>query len=548
MSDNVGVYYGGNALIPPPFVSRTQNPLDYGKRWGFEDDITLKGQYLVTDSGDVLTLANLFTGQFSSFQVKNTGAGLNSALILNYPYTVLDSLTFDSNHFFPNTYVPYTARLKAINVPSGVVEPSNEYSFSLGEDGLVTVNHKISARGIVTSSNFDSALQNAKKFVQTFTGSTPFSPAFVPKGFPVLVTQNETLDRLSATYTVNESYKYNSGEYNDFYYTQSLDIDQSLDADYISLNFSYNRESSTITGDVGTHRANFNASFNLFGTLANNYKLNTGRFYLNSYSISEQTGKNVIAVTANIISGVGDEYTGYFDYDIDLKWDKIIDVRQFTINGKFASKAPVYQKRIYLQNFKNLILSNSLSYQNYLYNILTGSAVNTGYCSVSPVRSINPIPTNFSINENTGLAEFSMSASFNDKDYLNGISETSFTLNIEPPKNLYEFKPSANIEGVYVIQDLQTLTRETVKTSINVKTTGDISNGLSSGISLEALLSGNVVNLGAFLIESGFNTGVFDLDLNTSYYNTGTKFSLDTRHYYSSNPQSLRPAGYKWGL
>ena len=543
MSNNVSVIYNGNEINPPPFVSRTQNPLDYGKRWGYEDSITLRGQYYVGNkiSGIVSDFANLFTGQFSRFQVLNfTGSGLPPVVVLDYPFTVLDEISFDSNHFFPNTYVPYTVKLKNINVPSGVVEPSNEYSFAQNEDGTVIVSHKVSARGIVTSSSFDSALQNAKTFVQRFTGISPFGPAFVAAGAGALLSQAEALDRLTASYSMTESYKYNSGESLDYFYIHSLDSDVSADLDYRNINFNYSRQGSTITSDLSQLRAGI-STFDIYQFLQNSYGVDTGNLYLNSYNVSEESGKNSIQITANIISGIGDEFSGFFDYDIDLKWDNIMDVRQFSINGKFASRAPVSLRKTFLSNF----LSGK-DVSRYVYDIVTGSYVYENFTGITQ-RALNDIPSSYSITENTGLAEFSVSATFTDKDFIQGYGDASFSVAADVPKNIYEFKPSANIEGNYVIQDLRTLTRENLKLSCDIKTTGNVSGGFIQAQTVESGLSSALLN-GAFLIESGFNTGIFDVGVNTAYLNSGSRFGLDTRVKYSSNPASIRPSGYLWGL
>jgi hypothetical protein len=161
MSDNVQVSYNGNVISPPPFVSRTPNPLDYGKRWGYEDSINLKGSWYISGdtTGSIGRLLNLFSGQFVSFKVSNNVAG-KLFDVINYPNTILEEISFDSAKFNPNTYVNYSARLKNINVPSGIIDPSNEYSFTQNEDGTVNVSHKISAKGVLTSGS--SALNNAK--------------------------------------------------------------------------------------------------------------------------------------------------------------------------------------------------------------------------------------------------------------------------------------------------------------------------------------------------------------------------------------------------
>lgn len=540
MSDNVSVTYNGRLISPPPFVSRTMNPLDYGKRWGFEDVITLKGQYPVGSgtSGVITGFMDMFTGQFCRLEVKNTS---NLLTVLDYPYVILEDVTFDSNRFHPYTYVPYVVKLRQVNVPSGVVDPSNEYSFTQNEDGTVGVSHRISAKGIVTNADYDSALQNAKNFVKNFTGAATFNPFFISTGANVLLSQSETLDRLTATYSIAESFKYNSGENLDYIYTHSLDIDQSKDQDYVTLSLSYNRQGSSITSNLASLRTGI-TGFNLFQFLETKYSLNTGRMYINTFNVAEESGKNNIQVSASVISGIGDEFNGFFDYDLDLKWDKIADVRQFSVNGKFLSKAPVSLKKTQLQSFKTA----NPSLQQYLYNIVTGSELYKHYYDTT-LRAPNVIPSNFSVSENTGIADFSMNATFTDKDYLVGMSETSFTVGVDASRNLYEFKPSANIEGNYVIQDLQTVTRENVKLSCNIKTTGNISDGLVSGKAVESQLASSILS-SSFLTESGFDTGIYDLDVNASYFNSGSKFGLDTRYYYSQNPKSLRSAGYSWGL
>lgn len=543
MADNVQVIYNGNVLSPPPFVSRTQNPIDYGKRWGFEDSISLKGSWYISGdtTGSISRLMNVFSGQFVRFQVNNVVAG-NSFTVLDYPSIILDEVSFDSAKFFPNTYINYSVKLKSINVPSGIVEPSNEYSFSQNEDGTVNVSHKTSARGILTSGI--SALDNAKAFVQRFTGVNPFNPFFVSTGAGILLNQSETIDRLSATYSVSETYKYNTGENLSYTYVHTLDLDESKDLDYKTLNLSLNLQGSSIKSNLSALRT-VAAGINAFQFIQDKYQISTGLLFLNNFGAAENSGSNTIQISANFISGAGSEYTGFFDYDLDFKWDKILDVRTFNINGKFSSKAPVEAKRTFLQNFKTSISNN---FQGHLYNLAAGSYYNTNSSFNPSTRTLNPISKNFSMNENTGIADFSMNATFDDKDFLTNISETSFSLSFDGQRNLYEFKPSANIEGHYIIQDLQSLSRENAKISCNLNTTGNVSEGLSSASTLENHLAGRILNSNYFLIESGLNTGVFDASLNTAYFNSGSKFDLNPKFSYSdSNVRSIRPAGYKFG-
>jgi hypothetical protein len=538
---NVQVIYNGNVISPTPFVSRVENAIDYGHRWGVSDAITLKGLYPTSGliSGVIPQFLNLFSGDFARFSVIDTGEHVT---VLDYPHVILEEISFDSNHFFPNTYVPYTVKLKNINVPSGVTEPVNEYSFVQNEDGTVTVNHRVSAKGVVTSDSFDSALQNAVTFVSAFTGFLPFNPVFVSFGSGVLLSQSESLDRLTSVYSVAEVFKYNSGESLPYVYTHSLDIDESPDSDYVTMSLKYNRQGSSITSNLEALRVGLEG-FDVVGFLSSQYGIGNADCYINNLNVVESSGKNNIQINASIVSGVGDEFNGFFDFDLDMRWDRVMDVKQFSLNGKFISKAPISLRKTFLNTFKTNVTTAYGDYRNYVYSLITGESPNMGVS----LRSLNPIPTSLSINENTGLAELSITATFNDKDFLDGIGESSFNASFDVPKNIYEFKPSANIEGNYIIQDLQTNTRETLKLTSSFKTTGNMDYALSNGPQVLTQI-GNQVLSNFFLTESGFSTGVFDLDINASYLNSGSVFGLDTRYYLSSNPSSIRPPGYKYGL
>ena len=535
------VLYNNVEISPTPFVSRASKGLDYGARWGYEETISLNGRKLVNATsgyGGVITgLLNNFTGQFVPFEIKDAG---NS--ILKYDYCILEDFNIANDKFYPGTYINYTARLRGINVPSGVTEPSNEYSFTQNVDGTIDVDHKISAKGIQTSQK---GLTNAQNFVKAFTGLSNFSPALVSAGSPVLLSKSETIDRLSSTYTINEKYKYTSGEYLSYYYNHSLSLDESKENNYKRINLSIDLIGSSITGSINSLRV-VAAAINPLSWISSKYGINTGKCILESFSIAESSGQNTIKILSEFSSGIGDEYVGFFDYDINLNWDKIANTRNYSINGNYLSTAPIDKRNTYINNFLSSTAASG-GPTGYLYTLVKNSVLATSPFDNS--HDIYPLPKSFSLNQNTGLATLSLSASFNDLDYISGSADSSFRGSIDLPVHIFEFKPSANIEGVFIIQDINTQSIEKVNLSVDIKSERDrIPSLLNNGISI---LFGNLKSKTTnqpFTISSGINTGIFDIKCEASFWNSGSITpQIKTNVCYSSQIASIRPAGYKFG-
>lgn len=532
------VLYNNAEISPTPFVSRSSKGLDYGARWGYEETITLNGRKVVNGEYELVIsgLLDSFRGQFVPFEIKDAGESL-----LKYDYSILEDFSISSDKFYSGTYINYTARLRGINVPSGVIEPSNEYSFSQNPDGTVDVSHKISAKGIQTNQN---ALINAKDFVQAFTGVSNFSSAFVSAGAPVLLSKSETINRLEAVYTIEEKYKYTSGEYLSYCYLHSLSIDESKENNYKKLSLSIDLIGSSINGNISALRVEA-AAINPLLWISTKYGINTAKCILESFSISESSGQNTIKISSDFFSGIGDEYVGFFDYDVTLNWDKIANVRSYSINGNYTSTAPINLRNSYINNFLSSIASNG-GPTGYLYAITQNSVLANG--SFNNSHSINPIPRSFSLTQNTGLGTLDLSASFSDADYVAGSADSNFRVSVDLPIHIFEFKPSANIEGVYIIQDINTESRERVNLSVDIRSEKDkVPELLNKGISILGNLKSSTTN-SPLNISSGVNTGVFDVKCEGSFWNSKSKTpQIKTNICYSSQIASIRPGGYKFG-
>jgi hypothetical protein len=537
------VLYNGKELTPTPFVNRSEKGIDYGSRWGYEDSINLNGRWLVSgnaQTGVISALTGIFAGQFVSFEVKDAGTS-----IFKYDKCILEEFSIQNDKFYPGTYINYSARIRNINVPSGVIDPSNDYSFTQNLDGTVDIEHKISAKGIVTSTD---GLTNAKNFVKAFTGIGSFSGVFVSAGTPVFLSRAETIDRLNSSYSISEKYKYTSGENLSYIYTHSLTLDESKENTYKKLGLSLDIVGSSLTSNIATLRATA-AAIDPLTFISSKYGISSSgsNIIVNNFSISENSGQNTIKISADFFSGIGDEYTGFFDYDVNLNWDKIGNIRSYSINGNYTSTAPIDKRNGYINTFLNTTISNK-NYTGYLYNIITNSVLYTD-SNFTTSYSLNPTPKSFSLNQNTGAGTLSLTASFDDQDFISGAAESSFNISTELPVHLFEFKPSANVEGVYIIQDLDSETREKVTASVDIKTeSSKVSSLTPTATSIIFNNFKTTLTNTPFTLSSGVNTGIYDVKADSAFWNKTSKYpQVKTNISYSSLIKSIRPAGYKFG-
>lgn len=195
---------------PTPFIGRAKENISYGERWCGAERITLVGQ-LTGCSFSGLTAAQTylisgFSKDFQKFVINQDGRD-----IVECENVSVNSISFPSTNY--SKILPYQIELSYYPQNSfsgfyGVVDPSDSWNLQETQDGLIEMTHEISARGIHTLSGFG-ALDNAKTFVLARTGFANFvAPQFIQKysASGTLREQRETIDRLSATYSMTETY------------------------------------------------------------------------------------------------------------------------------------------------------------------------------------------------------------------------------------------------------------------------------------------------------------------------------------------------------
>lgn len=566
------VKYNGVPIFPTPYVGRTAEPISYGGRWGVVQNIELNG-VLSGVSGTALIsgLCGIFATGFKDLVIESSG----DAYYYKAENCVLENISIANNPFYEGSIqgIPYTVSMKSYSVPSGVVDVVDEFSYSDSEDGTVGISRKISAKGVKTSAN---ALDNATNFVSMFTGKNPIgevSPLFLNVGVPILSHYSESLNRLEGTYSVSESWKYETGATEPYVTTSSLNISDDISSEYSTLelevNFSANKQSGL--ADL----RGYASKYNYYNRLSK-YSFDTGACFLTSFSMDENESAATISSKLNFISGDSAEAkSGVFYSSVSLDWDEIKDVRSFSIESELKIKGPEAHRTKQIEARKQQIISDYNHYIAYLYCSVQESELFSQFGS--NVVLMNPIPSEFSISEGKNPPTLKLSAKFDDsswksigteslpngKSYPIGIGKALWKTSFSPPIWIFDSIPAANIEGHFIIQDLQCQTREKIQIESSVEHVGEsYEDGLyidkqKSFDAIKGVSNGILTSLGAispnnsfYLTDSSEGSGVFTFNVNRSFFaKTGICGEITANKVagFSSVGYATRAAGLPFG-
>jgi hypothetical protein len=536
----VTVKYNNVAISPTPLVSRSTQFIDYGKRFGQTEQIELNGFFtgIVDAATTISSLNSTFAGQFKTLEV----LGEDSSSVYKWDNLVLEEISIPQNSFYQKGFTNYNVRFTAYQIPSGVLDPVNEYSFSEGEDGLVTVNHKISAKGVRT--NNTDPIDNAIAFVNLFVKKNPYTactPAFISNGSGILMNTSESLDRASSTYSVSETYKFTTGA-GALGYLRSVSIStkDSIGDDYKYIDLSVKLQGSPVeNGFVNVQAAA--QSIDLNGVLAE-YNIPTSKIFRDSFDVTERSGDCSIEFKASYISGVDADMSGFFDYSISMDRDFVPNRTTWRVEGEFFSKGAIEARRALISSFKTT--NQGSSYIPYLSGLVTSSSLYTTFNSGYALTASQVTYT-----EDTGKAVLKLGATFSDYDTFANFYQPQYSLDIEPSKWIYEMVPAANIEGHYVIQDLQMKSQSKTKLSFNGNTTGSYSGDLTNVISLINSLSGVYVKNSSFPTSQSQSSGQTNVSYSVDLLGgetMATNFAA-TKVFGGFGSNYVRQAGFKFG-
>lgn len=543
--NDIVVKYNNWVLSPTPVVQQNFEFIDYGSRWGNVIQIELNG--FVTGFGSWQAaqtgIVGYFTGQFGTLEVLE-----GSSSIYRWENVIVDEISFPPNHWFngaqTKSMAPYSAKMKVINVPSGVLEPVNEYNFTQGEDGLVTVNHKVSARGI---KNANDGLSNAVAFVNTFKGVNPFSsftPSFIPSGSGILESISETIDRVTSTYSINEVYKYNTGLFSGVLDTYSINSVDSIDNEYLMIDVDWKIRGSPVNRNIRAIETNF------LTTQAPIQKLltmgyTTGNMIQSSYSVSRNSGEASIDIKASYVSGYNlNDMAGYFDYSVGLQLDGTTPKENWSINGEFVCFGPVQYRRTRVAAFKAASGSNYDAWRDMLTGLIIKSPVYAYHDSSKTFGSQNDLQ----VYEETGLGILKLSLTTSDGSHPASLWYPKYSVDVQAGNWEFNLLPSSNIEGQYVLQDLQMKSQSKVHISVAGETRDKMTYFSS--------LSGYVTTLSNIYINTGYvtseshTTGILDVQYEKNWIGldkVGTGIPYTKVAGTRNLTNYVRKPGYRFG-
>ena len=495
-SSTVSISYGSFNFsnMPTPYVSRSQEMVFHGKKWAQVTSIELMGSIIGASSATSAGKGNWVAinrerdeilGAFSKdFQTLTVTE--NSVDILEFKNCIIRGVNFtDGNQGKIDYSISLECYLESeFNGTFGVIDPENTFSYEEQENGIVSVNHSISARGLQTGSSTASPnqpLNNAINFVNGLTGAANHHLAGVPASNFVLQSINKNVDRTTSTYSIEEQYIVQTGKIEDVSlyaggYTKEANTsvssgigDEFVKVDVeLSVNASKDKTAAQLRSEFFSITDNDNQLYRL-ATGAFGHLLHGGSpaIALNpipiNYDVSDnaETSRQVsVKATYNNDNIHNGNISGaYFDYTVNVQTDEITSITTVSVEGSLKARS---NHRNQYEAVNNYYLNTIVSYgaEQWLWNL--ANPIYTGRMGTTSPWKLNNSSDSFTVRKNAFKGEISLNASFSNQDFLSGFSESDFTLEIQPSLKLYSSKPSANKNGVYGIYDLGVSKREKV--------------------------------------------------------------------------------------
>ena len=400
-NNNIQVNYGGANLFagiaPTPFISSTQEFVDFKTKWNQITEITMEGQLTGRYIGELShgELINSFETLLSRLQNNFQSLSIteNDQIIFNADKVIVDNIDIPDSQWygllpFTINFTVYQENLFSENY--GVLEPSESLVFNESNDQTVSLTHSVSAKGFVT--NNGNAIQNAKNWVSQRTGNyNKILPILVDTSNGsnfILDSTQENIDRFNGEYSWEGTYtksKSNESPQNCFL-NYTLDITSGVNDGYISVNINGSLEKNSLNvlrseyDNINFYNYANNAATRIYGVTLNNKpleqsvqesehenRLEFGMSYNNDYSsevinnynvqISEDSIKNITTVSFD--TTISAKYG-----DIVSRWNKVKDYYNTSFNAYNLANTE-YIKEITNRVLYSNKLTESITFDEY---------------------------------------------------------------------------------------------------------------------------------------------------------------------------------------
>ncbi len=395
--------------------------------------ITTNTGYFATTgvTGGLLTPINVaiddfrvFNRDLSPYEISNLYYyGTNSIYNLYWPTVYVDAIVFPENKYVK--VLPYQITLKTY--PSGyfsgtfgILDPQNTWDFKENNDGVIEINHNVSARGFNTTSGASNALDNAKNYVLRLTGLNGIvQPSFITTGLSgVLIEQKESVDRLKGVYSINESYiadKYNPCQYGVLRYK--------IDTQQTQAGFNNGKIEGSLRGGFNTSITGLRSRFSGFDPFSNLMFFNNSGINFNPNPVTRQITEDTYNQIINFEFIYDDNPFNLTNANYDISINSGINLVEVELKGNINGRGDLKDKWARVQNyFQNSFLPYQIANSGYF------SYAGTGY-TLNP----NPIGQSVAYDRFNGVIDFSYRYSNADAPSSNFLENTTYSLNYSPP-------------------------------------------------------------------------------------------------------------------
>lgn len=463
------IKYNSNQLIyPTPLVELSRENTYDNNHLGFVDKITLKGQLtgnfyqLQTGQSGILNIFNQNFGSFEIYEETSQGSTVFDKIYEKSGINIT-SISFEESAY--NGMLNYTITLNSSTMTGNVINPVNQYNFTENKDKTISLSRSLSAQGINTAKypSKSNALENAITFVTQNTGlATMPTIKFISgdRGNFYLQNISESIDRLNAIYSVDESYTsslLNTESSGILKY--SIDISSGVAADLLRLSIK-----GSYKGSLGGNINNLRDSLNVTKLVSGAYSSYFNPIPIN-YSVSENTGENIINFDYSFDNI--NLPNPYFKYETSIEKDDIEQSIKVDLNASIIARGN--KKNRYL-----LSTSNQASLNASLFALASG-AVSDFKDFTSDTGSYKLRLQNMEFIDNPNEGVITAKATYDDKPMPSGddpaIADSSFQISVQAPCWYMVGVPAINQRGYYTINDfnITTLPKCTIESTVSIK-------------------------------------------------------------------------------
>ena len=431
----------------------------------------------------------------------------------------VESINFESNKY--TRILPYEITLthfppEYFTTYNGVINPTDSWDFTEGEDGLLSITHNISCKGFNTHSGANNAFENARRFVNSRTGyQNMVNPHFIckntyPDFYPCLDTFTENINRVNGEYSITENYVSDLEGTGFGVLRYTVDLNSGVDS-FSTAQIRGNVDGCK-NGDMATVRARFK-DFQPFNIVSETYNDAFGFVDLNPEGLSTGIQEDSINKKINFDISYNNDHSPQTILDVQTNVNSGDSHISVTVDGNITARGDIRDRYS-----KILDIYDGLNIFNYASNAYVE------FFGGTPTYPLNPKEESKGVVRNPFAPSLSFNATYTNKEIPpNGFESFQRNASIIPSLRPLKPVPLFDQAGTYDIIDLLFDRRAKLSVSLNgVASPSENSATLTSTMRSEANLmlqtygTSDSFKLESYNISTG-NLGEYNLNATWSF-------------------------------